>query len=272
MFAGEKPNFLKEADKELKRPPHGVAMVPLGTSRSWCVVYRLAGRLRKGTICVPLKALPRPRRPPRPPTFPTPSASVATLRVLECQRAPPLLSLTSTTPHPPHSPTPQTLTMRQQRVAAERKATNDHLKKIAPYGIVEENLDTLLDRVTAKVAGEAQKVEKKHGQRMVAENMIYEQRLERVEAKLRALEGERKNLTDTVRYCRKRSNRLAHDHCRRRARAETHAHAGRWAGLGPVYSEFAQTWDPNSRGGGGGYPETTRRGVWDTPSHSRLTL
>lgn len=62
---------------------------------------------------------------------------------------------------------------------------------------MEENLDTLLDRVTAKVAGEAQKVEKKHGQRMVAENMIYEQRLERVEAKLRALEGERKNLTDT---------------------------------------------------------------------------
>jgi hypothetical protein len=112
--------------------------------------------------------------------------------------------------------------MRQQRVAAERKAMNDHLKKIAPYGIVEENLDTLLDRVTAKVAGEAQKVEKKHGQRMVAENMIYDQRLHRAEAKLRALEDERKNLTDTVRYWRIRVHltgttraHTAHDNSRR---------------------------------------------------------
>ena len=124
--------------------------------------------------------------------------------------------------HPPHAPIPQTLTMRQQRVAAERKAMNDHLKKIAPYGIVEENLDTLLDRVTAKVAGEAQKVEKKHGQRMVAENMIYDQRLHRAEAKLRALEDERKNLTDTVRYWRIRVHltgttraHTAHDNSRR---------------------------------------------------------
>ena len=218
----------------------------------WCLLALVVAGVsstgsRAGSARVRFASHERPYRVPTalpadPPSQPRPPVLLPF--AFSNANAPPLLSLTSTTPHPPHSPTPQTLTMRQQRVAAERKATNDHLKKIAPYGIVEENLDTLLDRVTAKVAGEAQKVEKKHGQRMVAENMIYEQRLERVEAKLRALEGERKNLTDTVRYCRKRSNGLvhtAHDHCRRRARAETHAHAGRWAGLGPVYSEFAQT-------------------------------
>ena len=195
-------------------------MVPLGASRSGCVVYRLTGRLITGTNCLSFKSLPRPHRPPSRPALSQPRPPA--LLPFAFANAPPLLSLPCTTLHPPHAPIPQTLTMRQQRVAAERKAMNDHLKKIAPYGIVEENLDTLLDRVTAKVAGEAQKVEKKHGQRMVAENMIYDQRLHRAEAKLRALEDERKNLTDTVRYWRIRVHltgttraHTAHDNSRR---------------------------------------------------------
>eukprot|EP00947_MAST-08B_sp_MAST-8B-sp1_P001170 g1170.t1 len=81
--------------------------------------------------------------------------------------------------------------------AQQRAMRNNYLKTIAPYHIVENNIDTMLQRVQDRVVGEMQKAENAHAKRMAALNLIYERRVAVAEDRVRKLEAKRLNLTRT---------------------------------------------------------------------------
>lgn len=85
---------------------------------------------------------------------------------------------------------------RRRSFSELRRLRTKYLKDIAPYHIMESNVDTLLKRVEDRITGDMKKNEKAHAKRAAALNMRYEKRVHAVEQKLHALLARREQLAE----------------------------------------------------------------------------